>query len=143
MSSKVQGLVLTKSQAACLIAVRHGKDSKTKIAVDAKLDLRNAATALRVLTRLGLAQQGRTERWHTTGRGQTCRFKTVPDRARRNSDLPGPGVRRLLKLLDRPMRGMRSRNNWASADKGFTSSWSSCMHKVTSPSATRTSLFGW
>ena len=105
MSSKLQGLVLTKSQAACLIAVRHGKDSKTKIAIDAKLDLRNAATALRMLTRLGLAQQGRTERWHTTGRGQTCRFKTVPDRARRNSDLPGPGVRRLLKLLDRPMRG--------------------------------------
>lgn len=98
MSSKLQGLVLTKSQAACLIAVRHGKDSKTKIAIDAKLDLRNAATALRMLTRLGLAQQGRTERWHTTGRGQICRFKTVPDRARRNSDLPGPGVRRLLKL---------------------------------------------
>jgi len=38
MSSKLQGLVLTKSQAACLIAVRHGKDSKTKIAIHAKLE---------------------------------------------------------------------------------------------------------
>ncbi len=37
-------------------------------------------------------------------RGKTCRFETVPDR-RRNSGLPGPGGRRLLELLDRPMRG--------------------------------------
>ena len=27
-----------------------------------------------------------------------------PDRPRRNSQVPGPGGRRLLKLLDRPMR---------------------------------------
>jgi hypothetical protein len=36
-------------------------------------------------------------------RAWDCRFETVPDRLRRNSGLPGP--RRLLELLDRPMRG--------------------------------------
>jgi predicted transcriptional regulator len=58
-----------------------------------------------MLARFGLAEQGPTKRWHTTRRGTTCRFDTVPNRPRRNDGLPGPAGRRLLELLDRPMRG--------------------------------------
>ena len=105
MPLKARGLVLTKSQAACLIALRNGKVSKTEIAIQAKLDLIKTATALGTLARLGLAKQNQAKRWHTTRRGKICRFKIVPDRLRRNSGVPGSGGRRLLKLLDRPMRG--------------------------------------
>jgi hypothetical protein len=51
------------------------------------------------------AEDDQTKRWHATLRGKTCRFETVPDRARRNNGLPDPNGRRLLELLDRPMRG--------------------------------------
>ena len=105
MPLKARGLVLTKSQAACLIALRNGKVSKSEIAIQAKLDLIKTATALGTLARLGLAKQNEAKRWHTTRRGKVCRFKIIPDRLRRNSGVPGSGGRRLLKLLDRPMRG--------------------------------------
>jgi Mn-dependent DtxR family transcriptional regulator/DNA-binding MarR family transcriptional regulator len=96
---------LTQSQAACLIALRHRKDFQPKVAIEAKLAIAQTATALRALARLGLAQHDQTKRWHATSRGKTCRIKTVPDRPWRNHGLPGPGGRRLLELLDRPMRG--------------------------------------
>ena len=102
---KAGNLVLTKSQAACLMALRDGKHFKSKIAIQAGLDLVKTAVALGVLARLGLAKPSQTKRWHTSARGRTCRFETVPDRLRPNSGLPGPGAQRLLKLLDRPMRG--------------------------------------
>jgi hypothetical protein len=105
MTLKARNVVLTKSQAACLIALRNGKGSKPEISLQAKLDLKKTATSLGILARLQLAKQGKTKRWHTTAHGETCRFKTVPDRLRKNSGTPGPGGRRLLKLLDRPMRG--------------------------------------
>jgi DNA-binding IclR family transcriptional regulator len=105
MTSKARNIVLTKSQAACLIALRRRKDSKTEIAIQAKLDLIKTATALRALARIGLARQSQSKKWHTTTSGKVCRFKIVPDRLRRNSGLPGPGALRLLQLLDRPMRG--------------------------------------
>jgi predicted transcriptional regulator len=105
MPRKAQSVVLTKPQAACLIALRNSKVSKPEIAIHGKLDLIKTATALRTLARFGLAKQDRAKRWATTTRGKICRFKTVPDRPRRNSGLPGSGGRRLLKLLDRPMRG--------------------------------------
>lgn len=105
MASKPRNLLLTQSQAACLIAVRHRKESQPKIAMEAKLALGNTATVLRSLARLGLAKRDQTKRWHATVRGKTCRFETVPDRPRRNSGLPSPCGRRLLELLDRPMRG--------------------------------------
>jgi DNA-binding IclR family transcriptional regulator len=105
MPLKARSLVLTKSQAASLIALRNCKSSKPEIAIHAKLDLVKTATALGTLARLGLAKQDQAKRWHTTTRGKTCRFKTVPDRLRRNSGMLGSGGRRLLKLLDRPMRG--------------------------------------
>jgi Mn-dependent DtxR family transcriptional regulator len=96
--------VLTESQAACLIALRRLKDSKTEIAIQVKLDLIKTATELGALARLGLAKHSRAKGWHATARGKACRLKTVPDRLQRNSG-PGPGARRLLELLDRPMRG--------------------------------------
>jgi DNA-binding IclR family transcriptional regulator len=105
MPVKARSLVLTKSQAACLIALRNNRVSKPEIAIQAKLDLTKTAAALGTLARLGLAKQNPTKRWHATTRGKTCRFKTVPDRLRRNSGIPGSGGQRLLKLLDRPMRG--------------------------------------
>jgi len=105
MTSKARNLVLTKSQAACLIALRRRKDSKSEIAIQAKLDLTKTAAELGALARIGLARQDQSKRWHTTTSGKACRFKIVPDRLRRNSGLPGPGALRLLQLLDRPMRG--------------------------------------
>ena len=77
---KAKNLTLTKSQAACLVALRHGKDFKTKIAIEAGLDLVKTAAALGALARLGLAEQGKTKRWYMSARGKTCRFETVPDR---------------------------------------------------------------
>jgi DNA-binding IclR family transcriptional regulator len=105
MPLKARSHVLTESQAACLVALRNGKISKSEIAIQAKLDLIKTATALGTLGRLGIAKQDQAKGWHTTTRGNTCRFKIVPDRLRRNSGIPGSGGRRLLKLLDRPMRG--------------------------------------
>jgi DNA-binding MarR family transcriptional regulator len=105
MKPKAQNLLLTESQAACLVALRHHKKFKTEIAMQAELDLHKTAKALEKLEELGLARRGETDGWHPTGRGRKCRFKTVPDRIRRGSTLPGPGARRLLEALDRPMRG--------------------------------------
>src|SRR3979409_1333592 len=105
MTSKARNLVLTKSQAACLIALRRRTAYTPEIAIQAKLDLTKTATELGALARIGLAKQNQSKRWHTTTSGKACRFKMVPDRLRRNSGLPGPGALRLLQLLDRPMRG--------------------------------------
>ena len=44
MPPKARNFTLTHSQAACLIALRRCKDSKTKIAIEAKLDLIKTAT---------------------------------------------------------------------------------------------------
>jgi DNA-binding IclR family transcriptional regulator/DNA-binding MarR family transcriptional regulator len=102
---KAQNLVLTRSQAACLFAVRQGHETQPRIALEAKLTLAKTAATLRTVAGLGLAEQDPTRRWRATGRGRVCRFETVPDRPRPNSRLPGPAGRRVLELLDRPMRG--------------------------------------
>src|SRR5258707_15388625 len=54
---------------------------------------------------LGFAERNQQKAWPGARRGKTCRFDTVPDRPRRHGPLPGPGGRRLLALLDQPMRG--------------------------------------
>lgn len=95
---------LTKSQAACLIALRHHQRTQPEIAIEARLDLKKTTTALRALASLGLTKQDQTKKWHVTERGKTCHFRTVADRTRRNYGLPGPAGRRLLKLLIRPMQ---------------------------------------
>ena len=105
MSPKARTLVLTAPQAACLTALRRRKDTAPKIAIEAKIDVRNATGALRALAVLGLAKQGHTKRWHATARGKICCFDTVSARPRRNSGLLGSTGQRLLELLDRPMPG--------------------------------------
>ena len=105
MLLKTRTLALTKSQAACLIALRNSKASKPEIAIEAKLDVTQTAKALEALARLRLAKQDKAKKWHVTKNGEACRFRIMPDRLRRNSGIPGPGGRRLLELLDRPMHG--------------------------------------
>ena len=72
MTPKGRNLLLTKSQAACLIALRHGKDSKAEIAIMTKFDLLETNAALHVLMGMGLAKQDWTTAWHATKRGNAC-----------------------------------------------------------------------
>ncbi len=105
MALEDRNLVVTNSQAACLIALRDRKDSTPKIAVHAKLDMKKTAASLGELERLGLAKRDQPKKWRATARGKICLFETVPDRSRRNSGVPGTGGQRLLKLLNHPMPG--------------------------------------
>src|SRR5262249_30276463 len=98
-------LFLTEPQAACLIALRHGRDSQSRVAIAAKLSITKTTAVLRALAELGLAERDQAKAWGATRRGKTCRFDTVPARPPSNRLLPGPGGRRLLALLDQPMRG--------------------------------------
>ena len=74
---QAQNLVLTKSQAACLIPLRQHKDSKPEIAIQAKLDLTKTAAGLGALARIGLASQTQSKKWYTTTSGKACRFKVL------------------------------------------------------------------
>src|SRR5260370_11967319 len=102
---KARNRFFTEPQAACLIALRHGRDSQSKLAIAAKLSTAKTTATLGALAKIGLAERNQAKAWHATRRGKTCRFDTVPDRPRRHGPLPGPGGRRLLALLDQPMRG--------------------------------------
>jgi DNA-binding IclR family transcriptional regulator len=105
MAPKVHRPVLTTSQAACLSALKDGKDSNTSIAIQAGLDLRKVIASLRKLEELGLARRGEMNTWSVTVRGKKCHFRTVPETTRQGNKPLGPGLRRLLDALDRPMRG--------------------------------------
>jgi DNA-binding IclR family transcriptional regulator len=105
MPVRTPNLSLTSAQAACLRALRHGRNLKTGIALEAKLDLIKTESALKTLASLGLAKRNRSKKWRATPRGISCRYAIAAERQRRKSGLPGPGGQRLLALLDRPMRG--------------------------------------
>jgi Mn-dependent DtxR family transcriptional regulator len=106
MPAKAPKVALTRSQVACLIALRHGKNSKTKVAIEAKLDLIETSAALAVLARLGLARENSEKRtWHASPRGKACRYQIAPERSRRKRRAPRGAEWRLLALLDRPRRG--------------------------------------
>jgi len=117
--------VLTRSEAACLMALRNPGFSQRRIARASKLDLKKTAAALRRLAELGLVRRSEAKLWSATATGETCAFDTVADprlkRARPSgpdpqlrlelADAPrrdpgraelGPSARRLLDLLDRP-----------------------------------------
>jgi DNA-binding IclR family transcriptional regulator len=120
---------LTKSQADCLLVLRNPGRSQSNIAISAKLDLMRAEAALRKLEQLGLARQTDSKLWIATALGADCSFETLPEQRRRRGRPPassaptefafaaappappqedgplGAGARRLLDLLDRPMRG--------------------------------------
>ena len=98
-----QHIVLTETQAACLTALRDGKSTVPSIALQAKVVVANAATTARKLLELGLAVRDQAKRWHVTHRGGTCQIEMVSDRARRDDGVLGPGSRRVLDELTRPM----------------------------------------
>jgi len=117
--------VLTRSEAACLMALRNLGFSQRRIARAAKLDLKKTTAALRRLAELGLVRRSEVKLWSATATGETCDFETVADprlkRGRPGRPDPqlrlelvdasrrdlgraelGPSARRLLDLLDRP-----------------------------------------
>jgi len=111
MQSASEKIQLTASQAACLDAVREGLDSKTKIAVETKQDLKTVSTALKWLDRARLLRRADGYRWRPTKRGRSCAVQVVPDPERRLGGkrfgelVAGSTAERLLDALDRPMRG--------------------------------------
>jgi Mn-dependent DtxR family transcriptional regulator len=104
MTPTQQRLVLTRAQVACLGALRGRALLKSEIAIEAKLSVLASARELHRLAHLGLAKRDKDRKWHVTARGKTCRFETAPNRPRRNGAMLGPGAKRLLDMLDRPMR---------------------------------------
>ena len=104
--SKLEKPILTKSQGACLAVLRQQKGSKAEIAIIAKLDLLQTATALRALKLFGLAKQDKAMNWRTTSHGRNTLFKTHADQKQRKNNIPGPGAQRLLQILDRPRRAV-------------------------------------
>jgi hypothetical protein len=63
MSRKTPRLALRESQTACLVALRHRKCSTPRLAIEAKLDIKKTAAALRTLRQLGLAEREGTRTW--------------------------------------------------------------------------------
>jgi Mn-dependent DtxR family transcriptional regulator len=104
MAPAQKRLVLTRAEAACLGALRGRELLKSEIAIATKLDLVTIARELHRLAHLGLARKDQNRKWHVSARGKTCRFETAPDRPRRNGAMLGPGAKRLLDMLDGPMR---------------------------------------
>jgi DNA-binding MarR family transcriptional regulator len=109
MPGKARTIVLTKSQAACLMALRHHPETKTGVAIAAKVTITKAAEALGILKNLGLADKDQANRWLPTLGGKVCCIDTIPERRRENKG-PGPGGRRLLDLLQQPMRSVEIAN---------------------------------
>jgi DNA-binding MarR family transcriptional regulator len=111
MASDADQVLLTDSQAACLHAVLTGVDSKSRIAVETKRDLRTTSSALDALRQARLIDQCRNLRWQATKRGQSCTVRVVQnsERARGGKRLgelvAGSTAERLLAMLDRPRMG--------------------------------------
>jgi len=97
-------LILSRGETDCLLVLRNPGHSQSRVAIEAKLDLRTTETALRKLAALGLAEQTGTSLWLATPHGKTCSFDTAADRPEPSGRQPGPSAQRLLDLLDRPMR---------------------------------------
>jgi len=104
MTLKAERILLTESQAACLEALRDDRESKSNIAIAARLDLKKTAAALEALRKLRLVERVGARRLRATRRGISCSFEIIPDQRRRSSEKLGPAARRLLKTLDQPMR---------------------------------------
>lgn len=111
MSPDAERVELTESQAACLFAVKGGRDAKTKIAIETKQDLKTVTKALEKLSRDRLIRRAGTRRWGATEHGQNCDVRIVPNAERRLGGkafgrlVPGSTADRLLNALDRPRRG--------------------------------------
>jgi Mn-dependent DtxR family transcriptional regulator len=111
MPRRIADLVhLSAPEAACLEAVRSGADTKTRVALGARLDLKQTDVTLRGLATAGLIKK-RDRKWCLAPRGEAAAVSVVPDtggRRGRNRDSkvrPGTSSDRLLALLVRPRRG--------------------------------------
>ena len=108
MLQNAQAIVLSRSQEACLSALRLGKSSLTHIAMKAALSIKKTNIALSDLESLGLAERSRSPKtkWRATPRGKTSPF-VLDGREEPQEDgrEPSPSGRRLLELLDRPIEG--------------------------------------
>src|SRR6516164_8735731 len=80
MPVKARNLILTKSQAACLIALRHCKDSKSKIAIEAEAWSHQDCNRAR---RTGAAGIGETKPSEKVARN--CPWENLPLRDRSGS----------------------------------------------------------
>ena len=98
-------LMLTPSQADCLIILRNGNCTMPGLAVQAKFAMNKVRVTLHKLTELGLVKQNDARLWAATARGRVCRFETIFDQPSRAPGSLGPGAQRLLALLDRPRHG--------------------------------------
>jgi Mn-dependent DtxR family transcriptional regulator len=108
-------IVLPSAEASCLEVLRSGASIKSQVAVRVGLDLKRTNAALRRLAEKGLAvaapdsPRGRP-RWQPTPRGETALISTEPDDVRRlnrrDAMPPNGSAQRLLRLLDRPRRGV-------------------------------------
>lgn len=96
---------LTASQAACMQALRKGASSKSQIADAAGLTHYKARSALLTLAGLRLAEQMSGNRWRPTRRGDSCRFKTIPDMTPGGAGKLGRTSKLALRAIDRPMSG--------------------------------------
>jgi Mn-dependent DtxR family transcriptional regulator len=111
MMRDTERVELTVYEAACLGEVKGGLDGKTKIAIETKQDLKTVAKALEKLSRARLIKRAGTRRWGATEHGRNCDVRVVPNAERRLGGkafgrlVPGSTADRLLKALDRPMRG--------------------------------------
>jgi DNA-binding IclR family transcriptional regulator len=105
MIPEPRDVVLPRSREACLVALRSGKSAVTQIAMSARLSLKTASHALRDLEILGLVERSPEAVWRPTSRGLTCLVVPSSGRSRDVSREPSPNARRLLELLERPMRG--------------------------------------
>jgi len=111
MPDACERITLTKTEAACLDALRRGFEGKTRIALAVGQDLKTVAKALDALRRANLIVRVGRSGWRTTEEAGRCVADVVPDPARRRGGkqfgrlVPGSTAVRLLESLDRPMRG--------------------------------------
>ena len=105
MPRRIADLVhLSAPEAACLEAVRSGADTKTRVALGARLDLKQTDVTLRGLATAGLIKK-RDRKWFLTLRGGAAAVSVVPDtggrrgRNRYGKVRPGTSSDRLLALL--------------------------------------------
>ena len=99
---------LSAPQAACLDAVRSGKDRLTPIAVATRLAAKDVEAALKALHERGLIEHGPSRgRWVLTEHGRTYaqRGGGQSQEEGPNRRQVGPSGQRLLDVLVHPMSG--------------------------------------
>ncbi len=107
-----QPAYLSESEVACLEAIRSGADTKTRVALRARLDLKQTESTLRRLSCAGIIEK--CERtWVLTPRGITAVISVAPNPERRRGGKrqgevrSGTSAHRLLALLARPQHGTK------------------------------------